>query len=79
MGKMVFPKREIVEKIRKQYPAGTRVVLDHMEDQYRDMPTGLEGTVRSVDDTGTIFVSWDNGSGLGIVYGEDSCHKKEEQ
>ena len=74
---MVFPRREIVESIRARYPSGTRVVLDHMDDPYRDMPTGLEGTVDHVDDTGTIFVAWDNGSHLGIVYGEDSCHKKE--
>ena len=33
------------------------------------------GTVRSVDDTGTVFVSWDNGSGLGVVYGVDRIRK----
>ena len=29
---MVFPKREIVEKIRKEYPVGCEVVLDRMDD-----------------------------------------------
>ena len=33
------------------------------------------GTVRSVDDTGTVFVRWDNGSGLGVVYGVDRIRK----
>ena len=33
------------------------------------------GTVRSVDDTGTVFASWDNGSGLGVVYGVDRIRK----
>ena len=28
-----------------------------------------------VDDTGTVFVRWDNGSGLGIVYGVDRIRK----
>ena len=31
------------------------------------------GTVRGVDDTGSIMVKWDNGSGLSVVYGEDKC------
>jgi hypothetical protein len=46
-----------------------------MNDPYRDMPPGLKGTVKSVDDTGTVFVSWENGSGLGVVYGEDKIRK----
>lgn len=72
---MNFPSRKIVESIRKEYPAGTRVELISMDDPYRDMPAGLRGTVKSVDDTGTIFVSWDNNSSLGVVYGEDFCRK----
>lgn len=70
-----FPRKEIVERIRAEFPKGTRVVLDYMNDPYRDMPSGMEGIVRGVDDTGTIFVNWSNGSGLGVVYGEDQCHK----
>ncbi len=72
---MTFPSEEIVERIRAEYPAGTRVELISMNDPYRDMPPGLKGTVRSVDDTGTVFVSWENGSGLGVVYGEDEIKK----
>lgn len=68
-----FPSREIVEKIRKRYPAGTRVELLEMNDPYRVMPKGLKGTVTWVDDTGTIGVDWDNGSSLGVVYGIDQC------
>ena len=33
------------------------------------------GTVMGVDDTASIMVAWDNGSGLNVVYGEDSCRK----
>jgi hypothetical protein len=72
---MFFPPREIVEKIKKEYPSGTRVELVHMDDPYRDMTPGMKGTVSSVDDTGTIHVQWDDGCHLGIVYGEDSCRK----
>ncbi len=72
---MFFPPREIVERVKKEYPSGTRVALVSMNDPYRDLPEGLKGTVDGVDDTGTIHVDWDNGSHLGVVYGEDSCRK----
>ncbi len=72
---MMFPRKEIVDRIKKDYPEGTRVELVSMDDPYSKIPEGTRGTVRCVDDTGTIFVNWDNGSGLGIVYGEDSCRK----
>lgn len=76
---MFFPKKAIVDRIKKQYPAGTRVELVSMEDPYRtDMIPGLKGTVTGVDDTATIHVHWDNGCSLGVVYGEDSCRKIDE-
>ena len=75
---MNLPRREIVDRINAEYPEGTRVELVSMNDPYTKIPEGTKGTVRSVDDTGTIFVNWDNGSGLGIVYGEDSCRKVKE-
>ncbi len=72
---MNFPNRHIVERIKNEYPAGTEVELVEMNDPYANMPPGLKGTVKYVDDTGTIFVAWENGSGLGVVYGEDRCRK----
>ena len=69
---MMFPKKEIIERIRKEYPKGTRVRLIKMDDMQAP-PIGTKGTVRGVDDTGSILVSWDNGSGLNVVYGEDKC------
>lgn len=72
---MFFPNRNIVERIKKEYLAGTRVELIEMNDPYRPMPEGLQGTVTCVDDTGTIHVNWDNGSSLGVVYGEDRCRR----
>lgn len=68
--------REEVEYIRERFPVGCRVRLNHMNDPYRtDMVAGLLGTVRSVDDIGTVHVAWDNGSSLGVVLGEDSCSR----
>lgn len=71
---MRFPNKEVVEHIRSQYPAGTRVELVQMDDAQAP-PVGTLGTVWGVDDTGSIMVHWDNGSGLNVVYGVDVCRK----
>lgn len=42
---------------------------------YRDMPAGLRGKVIHVDDTGTVHVSWENGSSLGAVHGFDRIRR----
>ena len=59
-----------IEKIRKLYKPGTRVSLVEMDD-CQAPPVGTRGTVLAVDDAGTIHVKWDNGSALGVIYGED--------
>ena len=71
---MTFPSRDIVENLRKKYTKGTRVELVKMND-LQAPPIGTKGTVKGVDDAGSIMVSWDNGSGLNVVYGEDLCKK----
>jgi hypothetical protein len=70
-----FPSRETVERIRIQYVRGSRVELVNMDDPYTKLKPGDQGTVNFVDDTGTVFVNWDNGSTLGVVYGVDSIKK----
>ena len=74
---MKFPSKEIVEQVRKEYPIDSRVELVRMDD-VQAPPIGTKGTVKGVDDTASIMVSWDNGSRLNVVYGEDSCRKIEE-
>lgn len=71
---MRFPNKEIVEKVRREYPAGTRVELVRMDD-CQAPPLGKLGTVTGVDDTASLMVDWDNGSGLNVVYGEDLAVK----
>lgn len=73
---MRFPSKEIVEGIRRDYPAGTRVELVRMDDP-QVPPVGTKGTVLGVDDIGSIMVSWDNGCGLSVAFGEDLCRKVE--
>ena len=71
---MRFPTRETVERVRREYPAGTRVELIQMDD-LQAPPPGTQGTVIGVDDTGSLLMRWDNGSGLNVVYGEDLVRK----
>ena len=71
---MKFPSREIVERVRREYPAGTRVELVRMDDAQAPL-AGTLGTVLGVDDTGSLLMRWDNGSGLNVVYGEDIVRK----
>ena len=71
---MLFPPKETVERIRHQFPSGCRIVLDAMNDPYRNIPAGTQGTVIAVDDIGTIHTAFDNGASLGIAYGADSAH-----
>ena len=39
---------------------------------------GTKGTVIGVDDIGSIMVSWDTGSNLSVVFGEDLCRRIED-
>ena len=72
----MFPDRKIVEWFKKEYPNGTRVELLQMNDTFAP-PIGTLGTVKGVDDIGSIQVRWDNDSGLSVAYGEDSVRKVE--
>ena len=69
-----FPSSKVVERLRKQYPGGCRVELDKMDDPQAPQ-IGTQGTVIYADDVGTIHVRWDNGSSLGVAFGEDRCHR----
>ena len=53
-------------------------ILKEAMDDLQAPPIGTRGTVIGVDDTASIMVAWDNGSGLNVVYGEDRCRKIEE-
>lgn len=71
-----FPSPEKVAWIRSMYPRGCRVELVYLgEDPYSRLKPGDQGSVSVVDDTGTVFVNWDCGSKLGIIYGIDSIKR----
>lgn len=63
-----------VKRLREQYPVGSRVELLEMDDPQAP-PIGTKGTVKGVDDIGSIMVAWDNGCGLSVAFGVDACRK----
>ena len=63
-----------LDALRSRYPAGTRVELLRMDDMQAP-PIGTKGTVTGIDDTGSLLVNWDNGSGLNVIYGVDLVRK----
>ncbi|MGN0183872.1 MAG: DUF4314 domain-containing protein [Aristaeellaceae bacterium] len=67
---MQFPDKKTVVRVRAQYPPGTRVELLEMDDPQAP-PVGTRGIVIWVDDTASLCMSWDNGSTLNVVYGQD--------
>ena len=71
---MNFPSKDSVEKVRAEYPVGTRVELVKMDD-VQAPPVGTKGTVKGVDDTASLLIDWDNGCGLNVIYGIDKVHK----
>lgn len=75
---MAFLNDTLLASIKKEYPIGTRVELIKMED-ISAPSIGTKGTVTGVDDTGSLIVKWDNGSGLNVLYGIDKVFKVVEE
>lgn len=65
---------EITDSLKKEYPVGTRVELVHMDDPQAPAK-GTLGTVKGVDDIGSLLVVWDNGGSLNVLYGIDEVRK----
>ena len=66
-----FISKAALEARRARYKKGARVELISMTDPYTQLKPGDMGTVDFVDDTGTVFITWDSGSHIGAVFGED--------
>ena len=63
------------QRYKEAYPPGTRILLLSMGNDPNPVESGTRGTVRAVDDIGTLHCDFDNGRRLGIVPGEDSFRK----
>ena len=77
MANQFMPEKEFL-KLKQEYPPGTRIVLNQMDDKWAVHP-GTRGTVEYVDDAGQIHPKWDNGRTLAIVPQVDSFRKLTEQ
>ena len=66
--------KDVIDKYRKEYPKSCRIKLVSMDDRQAP-PKGTYGTVYGVDDIGTLLVTWDNGSTLGVILGYDVIQK----
>lgn len=67
--------RRFAQRMKDNYPPGTRIMLLQMGDDPRPVEPNTRGTVRAVDDMGTLHCDFDNGRQLGVVPGEDSFRK----
>lgn len=66
----MFMSRGKVEAIKNNYPKGTRVELNYMDDPYAKLKKGDQGNVMFVDDAGST---------LGVIPGIDSFSVVPEQ
>ena len=49
---------------------GMRIRMLSMEDEF-PVDEGMEGTIYTIDDLGTLHVKWDDGRNIGIIPGID--------
>ena len=62
---------DFVERMRNQYPPGTRVEVISLCNEEEHLKPGMKGTVVGVDDQPALLVDWDNGSSLSLLIGQD--------
>ncbi len=70
----MLPNKKQLEPLRRKYPAGTKIILHHMNDPY-PVPSGTVGEVQYVDDAGNIHTIWSNGRTLSVIEGVDDFSK----
>lgn len=63
--------REYVQRIKEQYPVGTRVRLNSMSDDPQPVPPGTEGEITGCNDAGQLLMKWSNGRSLSLIPGVD--------
>ena len=66
--------QKTIERLRKEFPKGCRIVCDKLDDPYTKIPAGTQGVCREVDDAGSIMAIWNCGSSLTLAYPVDQAH-----
>lgn len=68
---MRIPTESEIEFLKKTYPKGTKIRIDHMDDP-QAIPSGSIGTVRAIDSMGQIHLEE---YGLAVIPNVDRFHK----
>lgn len=71
----IWVNHAFLEKRKKEYPAGTRILLISMGGDIDPIEPYTKGTVEHVDDIGTVHCKFDNGRQLGVIPGVDIFRK----
>lgn len=67
--------RDHVFSVRCRYPVGSRIQLDYLMDDYKQLPRRSKGYVYAVDDKGIVHCEMDCGYQLGLIPGVDVFHR----
>ena len=65
-GAMATPATKVGDRVKAVHFGPSKVIDDNIT-----VPPGTQGTVHHIDDAGTVFVRWDNGSTIGLLPGTD--------
>ena len=63
--------KDFVERMRNQYPPGTRVEVISLCNEEEHLKPGMKGTVVGVDDQPALLVNWDNGKRTALNMEDD--------
>ena len=71
---MKIPSENELDRIRREYPVGTIIEIQKMDDPQAP-PVGTLGEVIGVDDMGDLEMLWSTGSSLKVILSEDRIRK----
>ena len=71
---MKIPSEKELDRIRREYPVGTIIEIQKMDDPQAP-PVGTLGEVIGCDSMGDLLMNWSNGSSLKIILSEDRIRK----
>ena len=71
---MKIPSENELDRIRREYPVGTIIEIQKMDDPQAP-PVGTLGEVIGVDDLGDLEMLWSTGSNLKVILSEDRIRK----
>ena len=71
---MKTPSEKELDRIRRDYPVGTIIEIQKMDDPQAP-PVGTLGEVVGCDSMGDLLMKWSNGSSLKVILSEDRVRK----